>query len=663
MQQPIITETPKTQKHVEDAESFRSLVIAPGMLISWLTLERAAYIALALLALGLRLANLGVHPLSDAEASQALVAWHMYQGLPVAQGGYSPLMATLNLVSFALLGATDFAARIGPALLGMALVLLPYGLRRHLGRNGALIAAALFAISPTTVYFSRTVNGDIGAALGGLALTVGLFNWLDSLRKTQATDHQQPDSVDDASVGSVAQAPQALPMSSLYLAAIGLVLMLTASPAAYSILVLLLAFLALAAAVGDKSYAAAAQAGLVTMRQRLVGWGNFGLGVLIGLLAIATAFLVNLGGLTATADLLTSWLLGFAPATAQPGAYPAVFLLTLYEPLILLAGLFGLSAGLLRRRLIDLFLGWWFFGSIALNLLRSGRTNSAVLVPLVPLTLLAGLALGMLWDSLRKEASWQKEGMLAVIGLIISGYTYISLMTYTLSGGSTVWLPVAAVVLFLGLVALFWIWYDGAAALRGGALVVVIVLAIFTIATGSRLNYTFAGVGGGGEPVSNPRQPLISTPGGEGLNDLLDTLKQISSWEAGDAHLLPIIADRRLGPVVEWALHDFKNVTWLDSLQGPSPELSSALSDKGDTTVLLAPADVKLSLDGSYAGQSFAVREYWVPAGLNGQSLIRWIVLRTASTPVTYDPVVLWVKLPQTTPAEGQPIPSGQSGN
>ena len=75
MQQPIVTETPKTQKHVEDAESLRSLVIAPGMLISWLTLERAAYIALALLALGLRLANLGVHPLSDAEASQALVAF------------------------------------------------------------------------------------------------------------------------------------------------------------------------------------------------------------------------------------------------------------------------------------------------------------------------------------------------------------------------------------------------------------------------------------------------------------------------------------------------------------------------------------------------------------------------------------------------------------
>jgi hypothetical protein len=285
------------------------------------------------------------------------------------------------------------------------------------------------------------------------------------------------------------------------------------------------------------------------------------------------------------------------------------------------------------------------------------------LVPLVPLTLLAGLALGMLWDSLRKEGSWQKEGMLAVVGLIISGYSYVSLMTYTLSGGSAIWLPVAAVVLFLGLVSLFWIWYDGASSLRGAALVAVVVLALFTVATGSRLNYTFAGVGGGGEPVSSPRQPLISAPGGEGINDLLDTLTQISSWKAGDAHLLPIIADRRLGPVLEWALHDFKNVTWLDSLAGPSPELTQALSDKGDEAVLLTPADVTPSLGGSYSGQSFAIREFWAPVGLNGQSLIRWILLRTASTPVTYDQVVLWVKLPQTTPAEGQQIPSGQSGN
>jgi hypothetical protein len=472
--------------------------------------------------------------------------------------------------------------------------------------------------------------------VGSLVLAVGLFNWLDSLQKS--------------------------PISNLYLAAAGLILLLTASPASYSILVLLFSFLLLAAAVGDKRYAASAQEGLAALRERLVGWGNFGLALFIGLLIVATTFLFNMGGLTATADLLTTWFLSFAPSTLNPGVYPAIFLLTLYEPLILLAGLVGLSTGLLRRRLIDLFLVWWFFGGIALNLLRSGRANGAVLVPLVPLTLLAGFALGKLWHSLRAEGSWQKEGLLMIIGVIISGYAYISLMTFSLSGGQTLWLPVAAVALFIGLVALFWVWYEADSALRGVALVGIIALGVFTFSTGSRLNYTFAGVGGGGEPVANPRQPLIQAPAAEGLADLMATLQQISSWRAGDPYLLPIVADRRVGRIVEWQLRDFKDVTWVDSVEAwASTTPSNTLADDDDAPVILAPAQIQLSLEESYVGQDFAVRAVWSPVGLSGQSLVRWIFLRVAPTPLSYERVVLWVHVPQEVPAESQERISGQS--
>jgi uncharacterized protein (TIGR03663 family) len=583
-------------------------------LLSWLTVERAVYIGLALLALTLRLAHLGLHPLSDSEAAQALVAWRAYQGQPVGGAGYSPLIVTLNLIGFLLLGGSEFVARLGPALLGLILVLLPYGLRRYLGRTGALAASALFAISPTALYFSRTVHGDIGAAVGGLVLVMGLFNWLDRERDSQSSG-----------------------VTWLYLAAAGLVLMLTAAPSSYSTLALLLGFLALAAAVGDKGYATSAEEGLVTLRTRLVGWGNFGLVLAIGLLAVATSLLLNLGGLAATADLLTSWLLGFAPVLAGQGTYPAAFLLSLYEPLILLAGLFGLSVGLLRRRLFDLFLGWWAFGGIALDLLRSGRTAGEVLVPLVPLTLLAGLALGMLWDSLQKDGSWQREGIIAITGLIISGYAYIELMEYTRSGGLTFLLPVSALGLFVLLVILFRVWYDGSSALRGGALVVVTVLMTFIVATGWRLNY--------GPTAADTRQPLVHAPAAEGLPDLVATLKQLSSWRAGDPYLLDVIADRRVGPAVEWQLRRFKNVTWVDSLDQWPPAVPAG--DPGAATdfeAIVTPADTTVKLDEGYAGQDFAVRSFWSPAGLHGQSLIRWIILRTATTPINYEKVVLWVK-------------------
>ncbi len=615
----------------EGPKAVRVPVAIPALL-SWLTVERGAYVGLALLALALRLAGLGTHPLSDAEAGQAMVAWHVYQGQPAEQVGYSPLIATLNLIGFALLGGNEFAARLGPALLGVALVVLPYGLRRHLGRTGALAASALFTISPTAIYLSRTVNGDIGAAVGGLALVVGLFGWLDALPKSPVSSPQSPAPSPPWPTRQGRQFPLAYPpgqaIPKLYLAAAGLVLLLTASSSAYSVLALLLGFLALAAAVGDKGYAAPARQGLAALRTRLVGWSDFGLALAIGLLAVATGLLFNLGGLAATADLLTSWLLGFAPAMAAQGAYPALFLFPLYEPLILLTGLFGLSAGLLRRRLIDLFLSWWFFGGIALDLLRSGRTAGEVLVPLVPLTLLGGLALGMLWDSLREEGSWQKEGITAVTGLVIGGYAYITLMDYTRTGGLTFWLPLAALGLYAGLVALFWVWYDGRSALRGASLAAVTLLLTFTVATGWRLNYS---------RLADPRQPLIRAPAGEGIPDMMTTLKRISSWRAGDPYLIEIIADRRLGPAVEWQLRRFDNVTWADTLN-PLPPSSE------QPTVVLAPANEPLSLDEGYVGQDFAVRAAWSPAGLRGQSLIRWIILRTADTPVSFERGVLWVE-------------------
>jgi hypothetical protein len=55
----------------------------------------------------------------------------------------------------------DTIARILPATTGVVLVGLTYGLRRDLGRLGALIAAFLLAISPAFVYFSRFLREDI----------------------------------------------------------------------------------------------------------------------------------------------------------------------------------------------------------------------------------------------------------------------------------------------------------------------------------------------------------------------------------------------------------------------------------------------------------------------------------------------------------------------
>ena len=593
--------------------------VPPPVAVPRQAAEVAVYIGIAALALGLRLAGLGAHPLSDAEASQALVAWRILHNQAVGGAGhyYSPLVATLNLIGFGLLGGTAVVARLGPALLGSMLVLLPYGLRQHLGRNGGLAAALLFALSPIALHFSRVTSGDIGAAVGSLAVVVGMVNWLERLPRSE------------------------MPQPWLSLAAGGLVLMLTAAPSSYSILIVWLGFL-VALVAAERGYADRIR---TAARQAARGWRDLFLGLIVGLLAVATAFMFNAGGLAGAVDLLTGWVREFLPMQntvldwgAMPSAgYPAIFVLSFYEPLVLLAGLFGLATAMMRRRLIDLLLGWWFLGGILVDLVRTGRTPGDVLVPLVPIVLLAGLALGRLWDSVRREGRWEREGLVAAAGLVMMVYAYVELMAYTKQGGLTFLLPVAALGLFAGLVAVFWMWHDVETALRGAAAAAVVALLAFSVAATVRLNYY---------QVTDARQPLVRAPAAAGLRDLAATLERVSSEQVNDPFLLDITVSNKIGPAVEWQLRRFDNVAWVDSLERPSQSVTGVPPEPASDTAaaMISTTTAPVSVEGSYVGQDFAVRAHWRPVGLDGQSLVRWIVLRTASTPISYDTVVLWVK-------------------
>jgi uncharacterized protein (TIGR03663 family) len=73
------------------------------------------------------------------------------------------------------LGATTFAIRLVPALCGIATVLLAFGLRRWIGAVGALTTAALLAVSPGAVYFSRYFIHE--ALLVGFTFAAAVAAW------------------------------------------------------------------------------------------------------------------------------------------------------------------------------------------------------------------------------------------------------------------------------------------------------------------------------------------------------------------------------------------------------------------------------------------------------------------------------------------------------
>ena len=108
-------------------------------LADWLTVERVAYGAIAVVALTVRLVGLGWSPLFPAEAMQALPAWAAATGRPYDLTGISPLLFSLQRRLFMPLGADEVLARCWPALLGGLASLLFYALRDRLTRGGALI--------------------------------------------------------------------------------------------------------------------------------------------------------------------------------------------------------------------------------------------------------------------------------------------------------------------------------------------------------------------------------------------------------------------------------------------------------------------------------------------------------------------------------------------
>ena len=150
--------------------------------INW---ELAAYGSLIALALVLRFWDLGSRMLHHDESLRAVYAWQLYigQGYKHDPMMHGPFLFDLGALAYFLLGASDATARIAPALFGAALVGLPYFLRGHLGRSGALVAAAFLTISPSFLYFSRFQRHDIYITVWSVCLVILMFKHFQQPRK------------------------------------------------------------------------------------------------------------------------------------------------------------------------------------------------------------------------------------------------------------------------------------------------------------------------------------------------------------------------------------------------------------------------------------------------------------------------------------------------
>ncbi len=180
----------ETQRENRFLASLRHCVFSLG----W---YEAAFFAVMMVALGLRLFELSGRTMHYDEA----IHLHFSFKLANSPGGalgwpwifgteyfhsawmHGPFQIEMVAAIFTIFGDSDFTSRLGYALFGTALVGLPWFLRDHIGRRGALIAAVMLVLSPALLYFSRFGRNDIIMMFWAVALFTLMWRYLHSQRE------------------------------------------------------------------------------------------------------------------------------------------------------------------------------------------------------------------------------------------------------------------------------------------------------------------------------------------------------------------------------------------------------------------------------------------------------------------------------------------------
>lgn len=544
------------------------------------------WVLVALAGALLRLYNLGIAPLSPAEAGEALGALlgeAASGGLGAASSG---LLAGVNRVLFWLLGASDTTARLAPALVGAGLPLLMLLFVRQLGRRGALVAAGLLALSPSLVFISRNVSGlglGVGAAVGLLG---SLFRYQESGGRRWLLTAGAAAGLGLASGGGFLSV--ALPM-----AAATLISRSPDEPGLWDDL----------AARGPV----------------LVGAGAAVLG--------STALFFFPKGLGIMGDGLAQWLAGFGLA----GERGFLAILPIYEPVILLFGLAALVWAFRRGGRRSRALAYWALGGLVLALFRPGEPDG-VLALLVPLVLLIG---GMLESLLGFGAEEQDTVIWAGTALAVTVLGVHILVNLGQYARRITFLPERAdlnlllagvsAVLMVGVVVLVWT-ISQSATLRGVAIAGFVLLSAYGWGRAWQIGQTHQ---------ADPRELWVEEATGPGIRTLLEVLHTTSERFASSSYALPVTVQLE-DPVLRWYLRDL-TVTWVDSLQ---PGVV--------TGAVIAPEELETPLLGDqYMGMDLEIRLASPQGAGSASDTLRWLLLRdplAGGEAVVSSRVVVWLR-------------------
>ena len=551
-----------------------------------LTYEDMLYILAFILALGVRLFNLGGAPLSEIEAGPALQAFDLARGsLTAAAPGSQPGYLALTSATFSLFGSSDALARLWPAIAGSLLVLAPFAFRRILGRNAALILAFGLALDPGLVALSRLADGRM-MAIGFTVLALALAY----ARKP-------------AGAGIFAGLAL-LSEPSIWLGLLGMaiawgVARWTGIPLGVGIL-----------EEGEPTITpASASPGFLRT------WALFTLGTI---LIVSTLFFSFPAGLGAWANSISVFARGWVSPSGVPVGRLLVAL-AVYQPLALVFATVAVVRDWVRLRPLVL----WALAALVLAMAFTGRQVGDVAWVLVPMWTLAAVGLSVYFGEDAKNPV--SLGQAAAIFVLLS-LVWLTLAGLHLAVVEAIRLRVLVVlgifvlgILTTAFVALGWNWEIA----RNGAVIgVSVALGVYGIS---------AMLGASQVHVGSPAELWMPSPRTGQAELFKDTLREVSLSHTGEANSLEVVSLVD-APALRWVLRDYS-----DAL------VAASVDEEILPVVVIAPLGSETQTwTAAYRGQDFAWRLNPGWEGVLPEAWVDWLVFRKA--PVQSEHILLWVR-------------------
>jgi hypothetical protein len=565
------------------------------------TYERYVYWLAFLVALALRLFQLGAAPLADSEANWALQALGLAHGQFVTLGA-QPGYILLTSLLFSLIKDTNFLARFIPALAGSLLVWLPFYFRRWMGnaswlkRAGFVLAFGL-AIDPGLVSLSRQAGSLIPALVFTLLALAAFYNsrmvWLGIF------------------------AGLALLSGPAFLQGL-LILAIT-----WGLWRLFGRHIITSEPQASEDEVAVEPAPERPIRKAVPSF-------LLTLILAGTLFLRVSEGFGALADTLTAYLHTWTTSSGVPAARLPASLLV-YQLIVIILAIVAFirpwagKAHEWNLRPVVLGLGMWALVAILLPLLYAGRQVGDMAWSLIPLWALAAIEIGHTLHLWEDKTTNSAAVCLAALLFLLAVTGWMNVLSIGRDPGrAVIYAGIILGAFVLGLIGVLLVaagWSINSASL-GVVLALCLAFGLQFISNTVVMTVVH----------QNGAQELWSPSTTTGQADLLlSTLADFSSWNTGLRDQLDIVV-LNSPPSLQWALRRFPNASFVTALPASA----------SPPVVITVKGTEEPSLAEKYRGEDFvwSLSPGW--QGAFPPDFINWLTFRAA--PLAQSQVILWAR-------------------